>query len=229
MKVLTLFIILFLGTIHTFGQTRTEVKIYQNTDFFHTGYTDPVSQQTVSSNQTNFSRISIAATFHTGKKYLHELELFIPQIESKSDPSYPMNYEPHDPPSSTMVRTFTSYSFRYEFSKEMKQSDKLIFTLGAGINPYYTKTSYLTQVSNSYNRYLWESGVALNFVSRIAYRITSRLGLELSIPFKVYDARYIQRKIENPSIPVRQQTSGSWNHIFFESAYTLRFGISFML
>lgn len=228
MKVLISFIILFFEIIHAFGQTRTEMKFYLNSDFYHLDYIDPANQQIVSSPRTN-TRLSLAVALHT-KKYLHELELFIPEIESKKAPAYPMNYEPYHPPSSGSMRTFTSYSFRYEFSKELHLSKMVIFTLGPGINPYYTKTSYLTQVVNSYNRYVWESGVALNFISRIILNSpSSRLRVEFSIPFKVYDARYIQQRIENPSIPISQADNSNWKHIFFENAYTLRLGISFVL
>jgi hypothetical protein len=214
-----------------FGQVGIEMKFYLNWDFYHLDYIDPATQQIVSSPKTN-KRLSIAAALHTLKNYRHELELFIPEVESKKAPAYPMNYEPYYPPSSGFVRTFTSYSFRYEFSKEGLRllSNQVIFALGAGINPYYTKTSYLTQVSNFYNRYVWESGAALNFIPRvILHRRSSKLAVEFSIPLKVYDARYIHQKIENPAIPISQADSSSWKHIFFESAYTLRLGISFWL
>ncbi len=210
----------------TFAQKEIELKLYQNTDVFKvtTHYNNVES----SSQQVKFSRLSLAVSFHK-KKLFHELELFVPKIdESSNDLGLSMNYHLDDPTFGDARRT-SAYSFRYELSKEIRTTNKTNFTLGVAINPLLADARYISSVPNRYNRYYKFYGASINFIPRVRYALTSKALIELSIPFKIYDAVYEWQKIANPAIPIRQQENGGWVYTFFENAFTARLGFAYKL
>jgi len=78
-------------------------------------------------------------------------------------------------------------------------------------------------------RYVKKYGFSLNFIPRIMYTVSTKILLDLNIPIKVYDLREEEQKIENPAIPIRQQTNGGLASVFFENVYTIRLGIVYKL
>ena len=94
MKTTLLTTLSILSSICSFGQSAFGIKVYQNTDLFKTIYNESRNNLLTSSEQVNFSRISLAMDIHTKKGLLHEVEFFIPEIsKSLEDIQYPMNYE----------------------------------------------------------------------------------------------------------------------------------------
>jgi hypothetical protein len=229
MKKIPLTIALILSAICSFGQQGFAVKIYQNTDLFKVKYTDRTLGTTTTTDHLNFSRISIAGTLHTRNDFVHELELFIPEInESLDDIKYPMNYEFRK--GDTFEGQATTYSFRYEFGKAWtSESRKFGFFLGAGINPYYTHIEYTPENEFTYYSSTKVYGGAFNVIPRVNYKLSRRINIEINVPLKVYDLRWEKNRVDNPAIPIRQQQTEDFDDIFFESAYTIRFGLIYLL
>lgn len=228
MKTTLLASLLILVSICSFSQ-KVGIKVYQNTDFFETVYNESRTNLQTSSEQVNFNRFTIALDFHTKNNFLHEVEFFIPEIsKSLDDVQYPMNYEFRK--DDTFDGEATTYSLRYEFSKKLtNESNRFGFSFGAAINPYYVHLEYIPNVETTY---YWSTrlyGFAVNLVPRINYKISNRLNIDLNVPLKVYDLRFEENKVNNPAIPIRQQETNDVDHIFFESAYTIRLGVEFII
>ena len=114
----------------------------------------------------------------------------------------------------------SSYSLRYELSKRLtNESKRFGLYIGAGINPYYVHLEY---IPNDETTYYWSTklyGFALNFVPRISYKISRRFNVDLNVPLKVYDLRVEKNQVNNPAIPIRQQTTESGCITFFLKAH----------
>ena len=227
MKSTLLTALLVVSSIWSFGQSTFGIKVYQNTDLFKTIYNESRNNLMTSSEQVNFSRISLAMDMHTKNGFLHEVEFFMPEIsKSLEDIQYPMNYEFRKDVS--FDGEASSFSLRYELSKRLtNESKRFGFYIGAGVNPYYVHLEYIPNVETTY---YWSTklyGFALNFTPRIAYKISRRFNVDLNVPLKVYDLRGEKNQVNNPAIPIRHQTTTDVDHIFFESAYTIRLGIEY--
>ena len=213
----------------TFGQKSLGIKIYQNTDLFSIEYREWGNSKPTVSEEVNFNRISLAASLQTKSKFVHEVELFIPEISKPLDKiQYPMNYELRR--DETFDGEVSSYSFRYEFSKTFTDDTKRLgFGLGAGINPYYVHIEYIPNVETTFYFSSRLYGFVVNVTPRISYRLSNRFSIDLNVPLKIYDLRWEKIRVDNPAIPITQQTVTTLDNIFFEDAYTIRLGVMYTL
>jgi hypothetical protein len=223
-----LILCLALSGVNLFAQQRTSFKIYQNTDFFQTVLNEWWKNQRNEVDVVNFNRVSIAVAYKF--RLSHELELFIPEFSKPAeDMSFPFNYEINKDP--RWQSKANSYSFRYEISKVLTKGLKpLQFSVGAGVNPYFVAVENIptTPIAAYPSSRKWY-GSTLNFTPRVTYDLTERLYLDLSVPVKVFDYRFQKEHVENPNIPLRQQVNLTQQVIFFERAYTIRFGVGYWL
>ena len=211
----------------SFGQREFQFKIYQNTDFFKSSYYSPQTNEKRNSSHLNFNRISFALTVRGKNDVVHEIEFFLPELSrSIYKVRFPANYEFKE--GDDIKGFISSYSCRYELSKVLSNSSKsMVFSLGIGVNPYFTNTEYEPAVSTTFYSSDKVFGISLNLIPKINFRVTNRVRLDFSIPFKFYDLREQKSKLENPAIPIRQQTTANSLYSFFESSYTLRFGLAY--
>ena len=224
------FVILFISNaFYSLGQNDFGVKIYQNTDIFETQYYESRTRETTKVKNVNFDRITLAVDIDTKKGYTHEIEFLIPEISKPLDNiQFPLNYEFRK--DETFDGEASSYSLRYEISKLLTHKDKRFsFLLGAGINPYYVHIEYEPNVENTYYFSTKLYGFALNITPRLRYKVSQRFSLDLNVPLKIYDLRGEKNNVENPAIPIRQQKTKTYSNIFFETAYTIRFGLMYKL
>ncbi len=213
--------------IGSLAQRSFQAKVYQNTDYFNVSYYNSQTNSTRNSNVLNFTRISLAFVINTSKNLTHEIEFLIPEL-SKSiyKVKLPLDYSFKE--DDRMKSTISTYSFRYELSKALfNRSKKMVFNLGLGVNPYYTKTEYEPTVANVYYSFVQLYGASVNVIPRINFNITDKIVLDLNIPLKLYDLQNKETHVNNPSLPIRQQSSSEVTDVFFEQAYTIRLGMSY--
>ncbi len=228
MKYYILFSAFLLFVINSSAQRTFQAKVYQNTDYFKVSYYNSQTNSTTNSNNVNFSRISLAFAINTRKNFTHEFEILIPEL-SKSiyNVKLPLNYSFQD--DEAREGTINTYSLRYELSKVLSDPFKKIrFNLGLGMNPYFTETEYEPKASYAYYTNTKLFGVSFNLIPRINYNITDRILIDLNIPFKLYDLQFEDTRVNNPSLPIRQQSSNEFTDVFFENAYTIRLGVSYV-
>lgn len=206
------------------AQSKIGVTIYQNTDRFDVRYRNQQGAIEETDNRLNFHRFSVALSFNLGKKYTHELELFIPEFSKDHDKLlFPLDMTIAK--KSAYHEEANAYSFRYEVYRRLTKEKPIAFALGAAVNPHYRTIERIPSAPNWYPSNGKMFVASVNIVPRLQWTISKSLLLNLSIPFKVYDYIYSQQKVENPSIPVSQQKSGGSNHEFFREAYTVRLGL----
>ena len=226
MKVCLFTILSICSALSAFGQKSIGIKLYQNTDFFETKYHHSWNTVTTVRN-VNFTRFSLALSLHTRKNYVHELEVLVPEIsKSLDDIQYPMSYDFRIHPS--IQSSGSTYSLRYEINRTLtNQAERFQFNLGAALNPYYVFFEHIPHETNVYYSSTRQYGFAFNIVPRMTYKLGQRFSLDLNVPLKLYDLRVTETEIHNPAIPVRQQNNTEYNNLFFESAYTIRFGVMY--
>lgn len=225
MKYILLFASLMLAITCSFAQSTIGIKLYHNTDIFKSEYYIRGGGRIATDDHVNINRFSLAIDVKTKKGFTHELELMVPDLSKTTGRlQYPMKYK--------LQRDYgfedegSTYSFRYELSKDVfKMSDRFTFNLGLGVNPYYVDIDYESQVDYMYSRSYKFYGGVLNVVPRVNFKLSNRFVVDLNIPLKVYDLRYTEQHIDNPTIPIRQQTTKDNDHIFLEGSYTIRIGL----
>jgi hypothetical protein len=225
MKYLLLLTNLMLITACSIAQSTIAIKVYHNTDIYKTRYKASGGVVQTSDDHFNMNRFSLAIDVKTRNGFIHELELFVPEFSKTTDKlQYPMNYELLL--SSGFEEEGNTYSFRYELSKQvLTMSDKFALNLGLGINPYYVAVDYRSQLEHQYSRSYKFYGGVFNIVPRLNFKLSNRFAVDLNVPLKIYDLRYSERRIDNPTLPIRQQTSKDTEHIFLEGSYTIRLGL----
>jgi hypothetical protein len=220
------FIVLLIISSTTFAQKKLALKVYQNSDFFSTAYSDSYGKDLGTSNNAHFTRLSLAVNL-IGKKFIHELELFVPEVDkSTDDVMFPMDYSFRQ---GTDFKTrMNAYSFRYELNKRLAvTSNKWSFQLGVGLNPYFVQQERIPTINTRYYYSLTTYGGSFNFIPRVAFNVSKRFTVDLNLPLKIYDLRYQRQYVANPNIPRQNQTTGGPAHRFFENAYTVRVGVMY--
>jgi hypothetical protein len=223
-----LLVCLFGISLNAFAQNEISFKIYQNTDVFPVTYRHHyLDVPSVTHEQKiNFTRFSIAVDI-PGKKINHELELFIPEISKRVnkaqfpiDANYLANERYDD--------KFYSVAFRYEVKKQFSKNKPVSFGLGAAINPGFTVTMYEPSMNASVFYQTHKTlNVSLNMIPRVTYVPGKKISIELNVPLKIYDFKFVETEVENPNVPYSAQKQESTDHLFFEDVYTIRLGIGY--
>jgi hypothetical protein len=132
--------------------------------------------------------------------------------------------------SDRVTQQVDSYSFRYEFRKQLTNFEKpLSISLGAGFNPYFVNTDLIPEANYRapVDIHLYGGGIAL--IPQVKYRLNEKAYLDLGFVFKIYEYQYLWTRIVNPTISYKQQQSYKQYNTFFEDNYTLRFGVYYKL
>jgi hypothetical protein len=226
MKHFLLFAFIVLSTFAV-AQNKTGLKIYHNTDIFNVEYKHlSYAPRTTSEQKINFNRFSIAVDIPS-RRFIHELEVFIPEI-SKSVERAQFPFDSQFMVSDEYDDSFYSFALRYEITKQItKDKSPFSFSVGVGLNPGFTVAIYERLTSFIYSSTDKTFSVSLNLIPRISYAISKKISLDLNVPLKVYDFRFLFREVENPNLPYRMQKQEESQHVFFEDVYTVRFGIQY--
>lgn len=228
MKTLVVSLALLVAANVSFAQT-LGLKVYQNTDRYNVTVYNYETESTRDEEVLNFNRISMAFTWKGKSKWFQEVEVFIPEISKPfEDVNFPFEHEFRE--GYGLTSDVDAYSLRYEVSRSLLNlGNRFDFKLGMGINPYFVRTDYTPAISYMYSLYTTVTGASVNLTPRINFKITDRILLDLNFPFKVYDLSESMKRINNPSIPNEQQKSSHTSNTFFDSVYTVRFGVEFLI
>jgi hypothetical protein len=220
--ILTAFAIL--SVICSFGQKKFGIKIYQNTDIFETQYYVGNGEM-MKFDIVNFDRFSFALNIDSKKRFTHEIEVLIPEVEKPLvKVRFPVNYEFGRSPA--FEGRVSSYSLRYEFTKTLSKNTKgFSFDCGIAINPFFVLIEYLQPGgTHSFGSRRFH-GFSLNAVPRMKYKLNDRLTIDLNMPLKIYDLYKGYASYILPSNPKRN--SDFYTSSFFEDVYTIRLGLMY--
>jgi hypothetical protein len=231
MKYLAFLLSTFTFVVDAYSQTSIQVKLYQNSDFFQATYSSYLSSspRPLVVQHQHFNRVTVAVNLTRKNNWMHELELFIPDVSRPvADAQFPTAYT-FQTYSENRTSRVSTYAFRYEMSKVFHSDKRFYYSLGLGVNPYYTKAEYEPVVDTYYYNNYEVYGAGLNVIPRVAFKITKKLRADLNVPFKLYDLKREKVYVANPSIAHRHQHSAETAHEFFEKTYTLRLGVAYLL
>lgn len=122
-------------------------------------------------------------------------------------------------------------SVRYEYIVNFNKSkeSKFVPSIGFGIYPYYRQNNHSPVISNSFPTSEISAGVRTFITPRLSYFFTSKLFVDLNIPFCVFDTYILTDKENNPAIPVSQRNISSFNFNSFASIFSGRIGVGLKL
>ncbi len=164
----TVCVFVFASVISAHGQRTWGIRLYQNTDFFKVEQVN--GNWTEKKNHSNFDRFSLAITVTGKKNLLHEFELFIPEFNKSVDDvrfPYPYSFDTEY----TKDHKIDTYSMRYAITKMFGPSlGKLRAGVGAGLNPYVTKTDFTNAFNETYQFPCFTQvlGISVNIVPVLA-------------------------------------------------------------
>jgi len=127
--------------------------------------------------------------------------------------------------------TNTALSIRYEYIAVLNKSknNKIVPSIGFGVNPYFRKSSIAYESSTSFPSSNQSIGVRAFITPRINYFLTSKLFLDVNIPICLFDNYILTESSDNPAIPISQRDISSYNFNQFPKFISGRIGIGIKL
>jgi hypothetical protein len=121
--------------------------------------------------------------------------------------------------------------FRYQFTFTFLKKARLNPQVGISFLNRYQGAKSEPLVANAYPRLTrqWDGRIALS--PQIRYNISSRFFADLSFPVDVASFVYKFQEINNPAIPIRQQTNSVFEYDSFQNLgdqFHVRFGAGVM-
>jgi hypothetical protein len=120
-------------------------------------------------------------------------------------------------------------AFRYEYSYQFfKQTDsKLVPSIGLGIYPYYSQLTTVPFLSNSYPTTEKLFSLGFQVIPRISYFLTQKFFIDVNLPLSVFDYKYLNFHIDDPSIIEYFRTKKAEKTSFFPKTYLFRVGLGY--
>ncbi|SNT31636.1 hypothetical protein SAMN05421640_3385 [Ekhidna lutea] len=225
MKQIFVLLIAFLSCSTLSSQNKYYIKAYHNSDFYQRAENiynyETQERLTTKHSISNFSRVSIALSIKNNKDWYHEMEL------SYASESQPFQHESRV--SENEKRSLLYFSIHYEIYKELWTNDRLKLLSGIGVNIYKSKAERIVERQQIpiKDEYL---GATINFVPRITYKVTSRIGLDLNTKLGLLDFHSYESTVYIGQIPQEQQ---KWvdrtDSDLLPFSYVVRFGLSYLM
>lgn len=125
--------------------------------------------------------------------------------------------------------TTFAIGLRYDYNFLLTNGDNpFSFFIGLSSSPTYYYQLNEPKSPSSFNRSKIKASVYVSIVPRIIWKINPKIFMDLNIPFNVYELSYKWRRINNPSLPLDQQSNGKWYSYFISKTYEIRLGVGFM-
>ena len=120
---------------------------------------------------------------------------------------------------------------RYEFVLNFNKSKdrKLVPSIGFGVNPYFKQSSSVPKTANLFPSSEKHVGVKGFVTPRLTCFMTSKLFLDLNLPFCVMDSYALASQESNPTIPIGDQTATTFNFKRFPKQFSARIGVGLKL
>jgi len=127
--------------------------------------------------------------------------------------------------------TTTSLSVRYEYIVVLNKSknSKIVPSIGFGVNPYFRKNNFAPKNSSSFPSTNQNFGIRTFITPRVTYFLTSKLFLDVNIPICFFDNSIVTENQNNPSIPISNRTTSTFNFNQFPKFRCARIGIGLKL
>jgi hypothetical protein len=212
-----------------YGQQPWSLKVYHNTDLFSKTFNKDLTNKSTKENQTNFNRFSFALQIHPDRKFTHEIEVFIPELnKSTEEVAFPFlyNFDVNDLRTSSV----DTYSLRYEIIERissLKKQKLLSFHTGLSVNPYYVKIDYTSDAVNVFDYHYEHFGFSFAIAPHVKVNFTKKLRLDINVPINLYTLRVESYKTDDPAASASRDETQQAFHKLFQQVYSLRVGLSY--
>jgi hypothetical protein len=125
----------------------------------------------------------------------------------------------------------TAISVRYEYILTFNKSkdNKLVPSLGVGVNPYFGKNKYSPLTSNSFPSSESSFGLRAFITPRITYFFTPKIFVDFNIPLCLFDNFIKSETLDNANLPVEERSVSTFNFNQFPNFFSGRIGLGLKL
>ncbi len=175
---------------------------------------------------------TIAFQWLNKRKNFHEIELTnikFRKIESEIDEIDHTAGTNQAIFASDLSAVYISLRYEYIFNLNKKDNKPYMASLGVGLNPYYIQNNYSTSVTTAFPISENHIGLKKFITPRFTYFMTSKLFIDVNIPFCIFDSYYQAEKENNPNIPNKERSILRFELNSFPTMYSARIGIGIKL
>lgn len=97
--------------------------------------------------------------------------------------------------------------------------------IGGGLGPYVEYLRILPKTSAEFNSTLTEAGLFLEVIPRLRYHCSDHWYFNLMVPARILSVGLTFEKVEDPSIPMAQQSRSSFDLNLFDQGMRLGLGV----
>jgi len=109
------------------------------------------------------------------------------------------------------------------------KKNKLHFAVGLGGSPFFIRDYKSSMTRNSLPILVMEAGIVFYVIPRINYHINEKFFLDLNIPINLAQTAFQKVRVENPSMPIAEQTNNRFNFNLFSNVLAARIGVGMKL
>lgn len=181
----------------------------------------------VNTAQTSFIRPTVAFGWTDKKNKTHELELAELLVGKDHEENNSVGSTPYYAYNIYRIRIAVRYEYRIDLVKHKEH--KLRPSIGIGAMVYNHRDSYKPQVSNIYPYRNHSTGIMLQLIPRLQYKISSRLYADLNVPVGMADVVFTGNRIANPSLKAKEQTFSTFSFTTLPEYFCVRLGAGILL
>jgi len=171
---------------------------------------------------------TIAFQIKNKRNNIHEIELTDLSV-ARNTFKNSLSYNPTQPLAllNGSKVTATHISLRYEYIRTFskKINSRFMPSLGFGILPYYQRNSYKPALSTDYIAKRTVLGAKGFLIPRVCYNVSKRLFVDLNIPMCFVDVNAKIDNLNNPNLPVSEQSNTITNAEMLPDFFSLRLGL----
>lgn len=121
----------------------------------------------------------------------------------------------------------TAIAIRYEYTLNFnkRKNSKLMPAIGLALMPYYQRTNFTPVLATEFPAIKTQIGAKGFLIPRLNYAISSRLFLDVNVPFCVTDMYAEIKNAKNPILTQQEQKNDTGNFDGVPQFYSFRVGV----
>lgn len=121
----------------------------------------------------------------------------------------------------------TVIAIRYEYTLNFnkRKNSKLMPAIGLALMPYYQRTHFTPVLATEFPATKTQIGAKGFLIPRLNYAISSRLFLDVNVPFCVTDMYVEIKNAQNPTLTQQEQKNDTGNFDGLPQFYSFRVGV----
>lgn len=211
------------------------LKIYNLTTFETQEKSKRISATLASHSTTSHLQIlhpSIAFQWKAKKNNFHEIELtnfMVGKSDAKTEIFNDSTRTGQMVEGSSLSTIAISLRYEYLLNLRRAKTRRFVPGIGFGFQPFYTRNHFRPKISSSFPTSDIQFGMKAFFTPRITYFLSSKMFIDVNIPFCVFDSYYSMVKENDPSVPIQERNFNTFNYNQFPKLLSGRIGLGLKL